>query len=73
MEFLLNWYPLKMTEISAQLGKLSVKWVLSDDGLAVEKVDLSQDQCLVKIKDSKDKITEISCDIVLCCGSNYQY
>lgn len=66
VEFLPKLVPIEDDEISAQLGrafrKMGIKVMT---GAAVEEVDLSQDQCLVKIKDSKDKITEISCDIVL--------
>ncbi|MBP1673059.1 MAG: adhD [Bacteroidetes bacterium] len=66
VEYLPNLVPVEDEEISGHLGrafrKSGIKVITS---AAVEKVDSSGDLCKVTIKDSKEKITEIECEVVL--------
>jgi len=66
VEYLPNLVPLEDEEVSSHLGrafrKKGIKVITS---AAVEKVDTSGEICKVTIKDAKEKITEIECEIVL--------
>lgn len=66
VEYLPNLVPIEDEEISSLLGrafrKAGIKVITS---ASVEQVDTSGEGCKVTIKDSKDKITEIECDVVL--------
>jgi dihydrolipoamide dehydrogenase len=66
VEYLPNLVPIEDEEISSHLGrafrKAGIKVITS---ASVEQVDTSGDFCKVTIKDSKEKITEIECDVVL--------
>lgn len=66
VEYLPNLVPIEDEEISGLLGrafrKAGIKVITS---ASVEHVDTSGDGCKVTIKDSKEKITEIECDVVL--------
>lgn len=66
VEYLPNLVPVEDEEISGLLGrafrKAGIKVITS---ASVEQVDTSGELCKVTIKDKKDKITEIECDVVL--------
>jgi dihydrolipoamide dehydrogenase len=66
VEYLPRLVPIEDEEISSHLGrafrKKGIKVITS---AAVESVDTSNELCKVTIKDSKEKITEIECEIVL--------
>lgn len=66
VEYLPNLVPIEDEEISSHLGrafrKAGIKVITS---ASVEHVDTSGEGCKVTIKDSKEKITEIECDVVL--------
>lgn len=66
VEYLPNLVPIEDEEISGLLGrafrKAGIKVITS---ASVEQVDTSGEGCKVTIKDSKEKITEIECDVVL--------
>lgn len=66
VEYLPNLVPIEDEEISSLLGrafrKAGIKVITS---ASVEQVDTSGEGCKVTIKDSKEKITEIECDVVL--------
>lgn len=66
VEYMSNLVPVEDEEVSKQLErsfrKAGIKIMTS---ASVEKVDTSGDGCKVTIKDAKEKITEIDCDIVL--------
>ncbi|PKP19979.1 MAG: dihydrolipoyl dehydrogenase [Bacteroidetes bacterium HGW-Bacteroidetes-20] len=66
VEYLPNLVPVEDEEISSHLGrafrKAGIKVITS---ASVEQVDTSGEGCKVTIKDSKEKITEIECDVVL--------
>ncbi|MDL2297041.1 dihydrolipoyl dehydrogenase [Bacteroidales bacterium OttesenSCG-928-B11] len=66
VEYLPNLVPVEDEDISKQIErsfrKAGIKVMTS---AAVESVDLSGDLCKVTIKDSKDRITEIECEVVL--------
>lgn len=66
VEFLPNIVPVEDEEISKQLErafrKNGVKVMTSS---AVQSVDTTGDKCKVTVKDAKEKIIEIECDVVL--------
>lgn len=66
VEFLPNLVPVEDEEISKQLErafrKNGIKVMTSS---SVERVDFRDNQCIVTVKDAKDKITEIETEIVL--------
>ena len=66
VEYLPRLVPIEDEEISNHLGrafrKKGIKVITS---ASVESVDTSGNLCKVTIKDSKDKITEVECDVVL--------
>jgi dihydrolipoamide dehydrogenase len=66
VEYLPQLVPIEDEEISSHLGrafrKKGIKVITS---AAVEKVDTTGELCKVTIKDTKEKITEIECEIVL--------
>ncbi|MCL1850462.1 MAG: dihydrolipoyl dehydrogenase [Bacteroidetes bacterium] len=66
VEYLPNLVPIEDEEISNHLGrafrKKGIKVITS---ASVENVDTSGDLCKVSVKDSKEKITEIECEVVL--------
>ena len=66
VEYLPRLVPIEDEEISSHLGrafrKKGVKVITS---AAVESVDTSGDLCKVLIKDTKEKITEVECEVVL--------
>lgn len=66
VEFLPNLVPVEDEEISKQLErafrKNGVKVMTSS---SVESVDTTGEKCKVTVKDAKEKITEIECDVVL--------
>ena len=66
VEYLPNLVPIEDEEISKQLERAFRKaGIKVMTAAAVESVDTSGDGCKVTVKDSKEKITEIECDIVL--------
>jgi dihydrolipoamide dehydrogenase len=66
VEYLPNLVPVEDEEISSHLGRtFRKKGIRVMTSAAVEKVDTSDEMCKVTIKDSKEKITEIECEIVL--------
>lgn len=66
VEYLPNLVPVEDEEISSHLGrafrKAGIKVITS---ASVENVDTTGDLCKVTIKDAKEKITEIECEVVL--------
>jgi len=66
VEYLPNLVPLEDEEISSHLGrafrKKGIKVITS---ASVENVDTTGEMCKVSIKDSKEKMTEIECEVVL--------
>jgi dihydrolipoamide dehydrogenase len=66
VEYLPRLVPIEDEEISSLLGrafrKKGIKVITS---AAVENVDTTNELCKVTIKDSKEKITEVECEIVL--------
>ena len=66
VEYLPNLVPIEDEEISSHLGrafrKAGIKVITS---ASVESVDRNGELCKVTIKDAKEKITEIECDVVL--------
>jgi len=66
VEYLPRLVPIEDEEISSHLGrafrKKGIKVITS---ASVESVDSSGDLCKVIIKDAKDKITEVECEVVL--------
>ena len=66
VEYLPNLVPVEDEEISVHLGrafrKAGIKVITS---ASVENVDTTGDLCKVTIKDAKEKITEIECEVVL--------
>jgi dihydrolipoamide dehydrogenase len=66
VEYLPRLVPIEDEEISAHLGrafrKKGIKVITS---AAVENVDTTGELCKVIIKDSKEKITEVECEVVL--------
>ncbi|HPE40730.1 MAG TPA: dihydrolipoyl dehydrogenase [Bacteroidales bacterium] len=66
VEYLPHLVPIEDEEISGHLGrafrKAGIKVITS---ASVESVDRSGNLCKVTIKDAKEKITEIECDVVL--------
>jgi dihydrolipoamide dehydrogenase len=66
VEYLPNLVPIEDEEISSHLGrafrKKGIKVITS---ASVENVDTIGDLCKVTIKDAKEKITDIECEIVL--------
>ena len=66
VEYMPRLVPVEDDDIAAQLARCFRKHgIKTMTGAAVEKVEVVNDQCVVTIKDSKEKITEITCDIVL--------
>ena len=66
VEYLPNLVPVEDEEISKQLERAFRKaGIKVMTAAAVESVDTTGDGCKVTVKDSKEKITEIDCDIVL--------
>ena len=66
VEYMPRLVPVEDDDIAAQLARCFRKHgIKTMTGAAVEKVDVVDDQCVVTVKDSKEKITEITCDIVL--------
>ena len=66
VEYMPRLVPVEDDDIAAQLARCFRKHgIKTMTGAAVEKVDIVDDQCVVTVKDSKEKITEITCDIVL--------
>ncbi len=66
VEYLPNLVPVEDEEISKQLERAFRKaGIKVMTAAAVESVDTTGDGCKVTVKDSKEKITEIECDIVL--------
>lgn len=66
VEYLPNLVPVEDEEISSHLGrafrKAGIKVITS---ASVENVDTTGDLCKVTIKDAKEKIAEIECEVVL--------
>ena len=66
VEYLPSLVPIEDEEISSHLGrafrKAGIKVITS---ASVESVDRSGNLCKVTIKDAKEKITELECDVVL--------
>ncbi len=66
VEYMPRLVPVEDDDIAAQLARCFRKHgIKTMTGAAVEKVEVVNDQCVVTIKDSKEKVTEITCDIVL--------
>ena len=66
VEYLPNLVPVEDEEISKQLERAFRKaGIKVMTAAAVESVDTTGDGCKVTVKDSKEKITAIECDIVL--------
>lgn len=66
VEYMPRLVPVEDDEIAATLSrcfrKAGIKTMTS---AAVEKVEVVGDKCVVTVKDAKEKITELECDIVL--------
>lgn len=66
VEYMPRLVPVEDDEIAANLArcfrKAGIKTMTS---AAVEKVEVVGDKCVVTVKDAKEKITELECDIVL--------
>jgi len=66
VEYLPQLVPVEDEEISSHLGrafrKKGIKVITS---ASVEHVDTSSEQCKVTVKDAKDRISEIECEVVL--------
>lgn len=66
VEYMPRLVPVEDDDIAAQLARSFRKHgIKTMTGAAVEKVDVVDNQCVVTVKDSKEKVTEIVCDIVL--------
>ena len=66
VEYLPQLVPIEDEEISGHLARaFRKKGIKVMTSAAVEKVDSSGELCKVTIKDTKDKITEIECEVVL--------
>jgi len=66
VEYLPRLVPIEDEEISSHLGRaFRKKGIKVMTSASVEKVDSSGEMCKVIIKDSKEKITELECEIVL--------
>jgi len=66
VEYLPNLVPIEDEEISSHLGRaFRKKGIKVLTSASVENVDTAGDLCKVTIRDSKAKITEVECEIVL--------
>ncbi|MBQ6071498.1 MAG: dihydrolipoyl dehydrogenase [Bacteroidales bacterium] len=66
VEYMPRLVPVEDDDIAATLARCFRKaGIKTMTAAAVEKVDLVNDKCVVTVKDAKEKITEIECDIVL--------
>ena len=66
VEYVPRLVPVEDDDIAATLARCFRKaGIKTMTGAAVEKVDIVDDKCVVTVKDSKEKVTEITCDIVL--------
>ena len=66
VEYVPRLVPVEDDDIAATLARCFRKaGIKTMTGAAVEKVEVVNDKCVVTVKDSKEKITEIECDIVL--------
>ena len=66
VEYMPRLVPVEDDDIAATLARCFRKaGIKTMTAAAVEKVDVVGDKCVVTVKDAKEKITEIECDIVL--------
>lgn len=66
VEYVPRLVPVEDDDVAAQLARCFRKYgIKTMTGASVEKVDVIDDKCVVTVKDAKEKITEITCDIVL--------
>ncbi len=66
VEYMPRLVPVEDDDVAAQLARCFRKHgIKTMTGAAVEKVEIVDNQCVVTVKDSKDKITELTCDVVL--------
>jgi dihydrolipoamide dehydrogenase len=66
VEYLPQLVPVEDEDISSHLGRaFRKKGIKVMTSVSVENVDTSGELCKVSIKDSKEKITEIECEVVL--------
>ncbi len=66
VEYMPRLVPVEDDDIAAQLARSFRKYGIKTlTGAAVENVEVIDNQCVVTIKDSKEKVSEITCDIVL--------
>lgn len=66
VEYMPRLVPVEDDDIAATLSRCFRKaGIKTMTGASVEKVDVEGEKCKVTIKDAKEKITEIECDIVL--------
>lgn len=66
VEYMPRLVPVEDDDVAAQLARCFRKHgIKTMTGAAVEKVEIVDDQCIVTVKDSKEKVTELTCDVVL--------
>ena len=66
VEYMPRLVPVEDDDVAATLARCFRKaGIKTMTGAAVEKVEVVENQCVVTVKDSKEKVTEITCDIVL--------
>ncbi|MDY6327824.1 MAG: dihydrolipoyl dehydrogenase [Bacteroidales bacterium] len=66
VEYMPRLVPVEDDDIAAQLARSFRKQgIKTMTGASVEKVDIVDDRCVVTVKDSKEKVSEITCDVVL--------
>lgn len=66
VEYMPRLVPVEDDDVAAQLARCFRKHgIKTMTGAAVEKVEIVDNQCVVTVKDSKEKVTELTCDVVL--------
>ena len=66
VEYMPRLVPVEDDDIAATLARCFRKaGIKTMTGAAVEKVEVVDDKCKVTVKDAKEKVTELECDIVL--------
>ncbi len=66
VEYMPRLVPVEDDDVATQLARCFRKHgIKTMTGAAVEKVEIVDNQCVVTVKDSKEKVTELTCDVVL--------
>ncbi len=66
VEYMPRLVPVEDDEIAATLSRCFRKaGIKTMTGASVEKVDVVDNKCLVTVKDAKEKVTQLECDLVL--------